>query len=105
VEALRNQRLDDHQILDRLKTPYATELDAFVTRATHAYDSCRLMARYAMYGLTYTLNVGHVPLRIRGDMCVTVMPAHWHDNQINRKYQTPRTWRRRRLESLASDAA
>ena len=105
VETLRSQGLDDHQILDRLKTPCATELDAFVTRATHAYEGCRSATRYAMYGLTYTLNVGHIPLRIRGDMCVTVMPAHWHDEQINRKYQTPRTWRRRRLERLTLDAA
>ena len=105
VDALRNQGFDDHQILDSIKSTYATELEAFVIRATHAYEGCRSATRYAMYGLTYTLNVGHMPLRIRGEMCVTVMPAHWHDDQINRKYQTPRTWRRRRLERLTLDAA
>ena len=105
VEALRSQGLDDHQILDHLKMPYAAELDEFVTRAMHAYDNCCMMTRDAMYGLTYILNVGHVPLRICGDVCVTVMPAHWHDDRINRKHQTPRHWRRRRLERLTLEAA
>jgi len=105
VEALRAQGLDDHHILERLKVPYAADLDAFTARAERAYENCCTMTHDAMFGLTYILNVGDVPLRICGDMCVTVMPAHWRGDRANRHYQTPRTWRRRRLERLTLDAA
>src|SRR5689334_12100403 len=49
VEMLRVQGLDDHRILGRLKVPYAAELDAFVTRAAHAYDNCCTMTRDGMF--------------------------------------------------------
>jgi len=105
VEALRSQGLDDHHILERLKVPYAADLDAFIARATHAYDNFCSMTDDAMFGLTYVLNVGHIPLRICGDRCVTVMPAHWHGDRAHHRHQTPRTWRRRRLERLSLEAA
>jgi hypothetical protein len=105
VEILRRQGLDDHQVLNRLKIRFATELEALVERAMHSFAGHAASIRRAMNGMTYILNVGDVPLRICGDVCVTIMPAHWNAARLYGKYRTPRTWRRRCLDRLKLEAA
>jgi hypothetical protein len=73
VRSSRRQGLGDREILAVLNSSHAEGIQMFVERARHVYEERSMSWRNVMDHLTYTLRLGHVPLRIASGVCVTVL--------------------------------
>lgn len=75
VRELRGRGFDDHALADRLRVSHAGPIGEFLERARRAFDARSSQLRNVVCGMTYAIVLGHVPLVICGDTCVTVRPS------------------------------
>ena len=81
VLALRRRGLTERQLAAYLRITHADAIGEFQRRVQAALDRQTAQFFNVMCGMTYTIVLGHVPLVIAGDRCITVLPPRHEDRR------------------------